>query len=257
MWGGSNGHPDDPDETRRMSIAMALAQHTGTPYGQSLDSEDDDDDEEEDDESGDHDETSGALPEEEEEEEDHSPPAPATKPPVAESRGKPEVMAAKLASAARLQQKMDELEAEREPEVVVAEPIEEGEDPLEATVDTVATIETQATLASPPKKKKKKSTSPKKKAPPANVVSHRTMDDPVEPVTKDEYDNLEQLMEQFCRVPLLAEFSRPVALLHPEVRPRQRWGGGLWLVCVYPLAVVSPCICVCVVGNPLVPTILS
>jgi hypothetical protein len=43
------------------------------------------------------------------------------------------------------------------------------------------------------------------------------MDDPVEPITEIEYGKLEALMEQFCRVPLLAEFSRPVALLHPEV----------------------------------------
>lgn len=36
-------------------------------------------------------------------------------------------------------------------------------------------------------------------------------------ISQSEYKNLEALMTQFCRVPLLAEFSRPVALLHPEV----------------------------------------
>jgi hypothetical protein len=47
--------------------------------------------------------------------------------------------------------------------------------------------------------------------------SFPTMDDTMDPVTDVEYENLEKLMEQFCRVPLLAEFSRPLAVLHPEV----------------------------------------
>mmetsp|Transcript_24276 Transcript_24276/g.34203 ORF Transcript_24276/g.34203 Transcript_24276/m.34203 type:complete len:932 (+) Transcript_24276:449-3244(+) len=38
-------------------------------------------------------------------------------------------------------------------------------------------------------------------------------------MTEAQYDNLVALMEQFCKVPLLAEFSRPVALLHPELIP--------------------------------------
>ena len=57
---------------------------------------------------------------------------------------------------------------------------------------------------------------------PNSVITGRlsipTMDDHVVPITETEYGKLEALMEQFCRVPLLAEFSRPVALLHPEVR---------------------------------------
>ena len=44
------------------------------------------------------------------------------------------------------------------------------------------------------------------------------MDDPAPKIKDAEYENLEALMIQFCRVPLLAEFSRPVSLLHPEVR---------------------------------------
>ena len=36
-------------------------------------------------------------------------------------------------------------------------------------------------------------------------------------ITSDEYANLDALMTQFCKVPLLAEFSRPVSLLHPEL----------------------------------------
>jgi hypothetical protein len=45
-----------------------------------------------------------------------------------------------------------------------------------------------------------------------------TLDDDIPDMTPQEYTNLQQLMVQFCRVPLLAEFSRPIALLHPEVR---------------------------------------
>lgn len=49
-----------------------------------------------------------------------------------------------------------------------------------------------------------------------NVLSDDTLAD-YEGTMLLEYENLEALMVQFCRVPLLAEFSRPVALLHPEV----------------------------------------
>ena len=44
-----------------------------------------------------------------------------------------------------------------------------------------------------------------------------TLEDPVPDITEAEYRNLKALMDVFCRVPLLAEFSRPVSLLHPEV----------------------------------------
>ena len=36
-------------------------------------------------------------------------------------------------------------------------------------------------------------------------------------MTDAEYHSLQEMMIQFCRVPLLSEFSRPVAMLHPEV----------------------------------------
>lgn len=38
-------------------------------------------------------------------------------------------------------------------------------------------------------------------------------------ITEEEYDNLNSLMTQFCKVPLLSEFSRPISLLHPELVP--------------------------------------
>ncbi len=38
------------------------------------------------------------------------------------------------------------------------------------------------------------------------------MDVPINPISNEEYENLEQLMIEFCHVPLLAEFSRPVFL---------------------------------------------
>ena len=46
------------------------------------------------------------------------------------------------------------------------------------------------------------------------------------PISEGEYENLEEMMTQFCRVPLLAEFSRPVALLHPEVCIRDPFHGN-------------------------------
>ena len=134
-------------------------------------------------------------------------------PSVVSARGKPEAMAAKLASAARLQEKMEELETED----VVAEPLD---DSLEMTMDTVATVETQRDT---PKKKSKKRTPPNKPAPKSDL-EHPTMDDATpDHVTEAQYENLESMMIQFCRVPLLAEFSRPVALLHPEVRHLVLW----------------------------------
>ncbi len=44
-----------------------------------------------------------------------------------------------------------------------------------------------------------------------------TLDDTVPGITDAHYENVEALMNVFCRVPLLAEFTRPVILLHPEV----------------------------------------
>jgi hypothetical protein len=120
-------------------------------------------------------------------------------------------MAAKLASAARLQEKMDELEMEDD---VVAEPLDDSLDMTMGTVDTVATVETQKETQ---KKKIKRKTPPKKSSPKADLL-YPTMDDPTpDHVSAAQYENLESMMSQFCRVPLLAEFSRPVALLHPEV----------------------------------------
>ena len=69
--------------------------------------------------------------------------------------------------------------------------------------------------ATPKKKRKKASTGGRKSKKAAHIL---TMDYPVCDITEAEYANLEELMVHFCRVPLLAEFSRPVTLLHPEVR---------------------------------------
>jgi hypothetical protein len=75
----------------------------------------------------------------------------------------------------------------------------------------------------PPKKKRstpKKTRAivmkPKKSTPPPKTVGP-SIEDPFPPITEEEYENVEKLMMQFCRVPLLAEFSRPVSLLHPDV----------------------------------------
>ncbi|KAG7362189.1 bromodomain containing protein [Nitzschia inconspicua] len=100
-----------------------------------------------------------------------------------------------------------------------------------------------STTTTTPNSKKKKTTTttttttsaPKKKATPAkrspapaasktstvlasiDLSNLPTMDDPVEPITQVQYEKLKELMTHFCKVPLLAEFSRPVAVLHPEL----------------------------------------
>jgi len=93
--------------------------------------------------------------------------------------------------------------------------------------------------ASPPKAKKKKANTPSasnakkpavKKTPtkrtpkkavssPTTTGSQPNLNEQVPDITEAEYANLDALMAQFCKVPLLAEFSRPVSLLHPELTP--------------------------------------
>ena len=82
----------------------------------------------------------------------------------------------------------------------------------------------------PPRKTpKKKATTPKKKKKSASTAaaaaaliparrSEYVMGEVAPPITADEYANLDELLTEFCRVPLLADFSRPVSLLHPDVR---------------------------------------
>lgn len=47
-----------------------------------------------------------------------------------------------------------------------------------------------------------------------------SMDDIVPEITDVQYENVQAIMNVFCKVPILAEFSRPVSLLHPEVGVR-------------------------------------
>lgn len=55
----------------------------------------------------------------------------------------------------------------------------------------------------------------------ANVLKRKpgvpSIDDAVPDITDAEYENVQTLMTEFCKVPFLAEFSRPVSLLHPEM----------------------------------------
>lgn len=107
---------------------------------------------------------------------------------------------------------------------------------------------TESTAVEPTKPKAKRTTSPKrsrKKAPPATPDdrSENLLSEDVPPITEAEYENLEALMIQFCRVPLLAEFSRPVALLHPEVR-KSTWRG------VYCDIVIIDPLNLCVLSEP-------
>lgn len=153
-------------------------------------------------------------------------------------RGKPEAMAQALAAAkiesnreevAEMKRKEEERmkteDAEEEVEAVAeveveAEPVAE-EDEDEAIAEPVSQ---PVAVAKKPSETKKKSPARKKKPksqPSASALevtrSRDILSRPVDPVSEEEWGNLDALMNQFCRIPLLAEFSRPVSLLHPEV----------------------------------------
>ena len=225
MWNGEEGGEGSSsrqtDEARRSAIELAIAQHTGSPpaskyssYAAAKHPSNADSDESDDDEG----ETNAVA---------FHPEA---------ARGKPEAMAKKLASPTRIAEKRDELEASKPPAVATAAD-DDDEDDAEVEAEVVAqplddSMEVDATTEVPqhvsqtkhaaktptPKKtaKRKKSPAPKRKK--SSNPAIPTMDDPVKPITDLEYEHLEAIMLQFCRVPLLAEFSRPVSLLHPEVR---------------------------------------
>lgn len=144
------------------------------------------------------------------------------------TRGKPEAMAAALA-ASNIPEVKEKLEAEKHhPAVdVVAVAV-----PGDGDFDVQATPVPEA--KPPPKKKQKKaprkSPASTKKSPKASGSSKKesdlvvdlnlnapSIDDAIAPISPAEYQNLIHLMEHFCKVPLLAEFSRPVTLLHPEL----------------------------------------
>ena len=91
----------------------------------------------------------------------------------------------------------------------------------------VAPVATAATKTAP---KKKAPAKPKSKPAPKGLSSgtnggspvstrtERLLEEEAPLMTNDEYLSLQELLIQFCKVPLLNEFSRPVASLHPEVR---------------------------------------
>jgi hypothetical protein len=153
-------------------------------------------------------------------------------------RGKPEAMAQALAAAkigtkreeiAEMKRKEEERmmydeDMEEDPVMEVeveAEPIPE-EDEDEAIAEPLVEP-VPSSLIKKPSETKKKSPARKKKPKPRTSASSlegtgsNLLSRPVDPVSEVEWENLDALMNQFCRVPLLAEFSRPVSLLHPEV----------------------------------------
>jgi hypothetical protein len=132
-------------------------------------------------------------------------------------RGKPEAMAVKLAAAA-MEETREDLDAEAGRQESDAEVVAEVEGEAEALIDesdnvVVAKVEKPKPNRSRsiPKKSRKKA------PPPTSERSELLLSENTPGITDEEYENLEALMIQFCRVPLLAEFSRPVTLLHPEV----------------------------------------
>ena len=222
-------------------------------YNNDNDLEDgDDDDDEDDDENDDDDEDLVHHHEQQETIEQVQRPA------QPQPRGKPEAMTANImrakAAAERLEEDDydssendndndeddddddDDDDGAAQAAVVVAteeDAAEEEEAPASARP---APVDHPAAKPAAPRKRtatKMKSASLQRSRPtsPATDYNDGTENLLTETISEREYQNLDSLMEQFCRVPLLAEFSRPVNLLHPEVRLvgvhghcRLRWG---------------------------------
>jgi hypothetical protein len=202
MWRGEHN-----DDSRRLSIELALARHSGGYESDGGDGASDQSDDDQSDHEAEGANGYAARPDGDDEDDSDDEMMDVLQQP----RGKPEAMAARLASASRAQERYNELEDEPE---IVAQPAEDME--VDAQAEEVP--EETSHVASQPKKKKKRAPTPKKSKGASSNPAFPTMDDPVTPISDAEYENLEQVMIQFCRVPLLAEFSRPVSLLHPEVR---------------------------------------
>lgn len=54
-------------------------------------------------------------------------------------------------------------------------------------------------------------------SPGSRMAGVPSMGDIVPEITDVQYENVQAIMNVFCKVPFIAEFSRPVSLLHPEV----------------------------------------
>jgi hypothetical protein len=131
-------------------------------------------------------------------------------------RGKPEAMAVKLAAAA-MEENKDDLEAEMDHQEDEAEVVAEVEGE-EALIDESENVVVAKMEKPKPARSRSKPKSSRKKPPlETSERSELLLNEDTPGITDEEYENLEALMIQFCRVPLLAEFSRPVTLLHPEV----------------------------------------
>ncbi|GKY91158.1 hypothetical protein MPSEU_000088600 [Mayamaea pseudoterrestris] len=111
-------------------------------------------------------------------------------------------------------------------EEAVAEYVEDGGilanlESVPASVTSAATkTATKKKAASKPRSKsasKAASNSDSHGLPPPDTRTERLLEEAAPPITEMEYLSLIDLMVQFCKVPLLNEFSRPVALLHPEL----------------------------------------
>lgn len=150
------------------------------------------------------------------------------------------VAAAKSKQAAKAipaKEKVKEAATVTSSEVKSQDTSADSNEKLEAAIEPIASP--SGTESPEQVKKKKKSTpssssskkpssakkvAPDKKGskspvPPLDTGIQPNLTVPCRKISDEEYANLDQLMEQFCKVPLLAEFSRPVSLLHPELIP--------------------------------------
>jgi hypothetical protein len=144
-------------------------------------------------------------------------------PPMPVVRGKPEAIA-RAQAAARLEAERLELGLDQSGDKSLSDDAE----PAKKKITKKATTSPKKNPTKKPVHRKKPTLSSTPESSLLTVPAVRReflLGEKVPAITWSEYENLQELMTQFCRVPLLSEFSRPVSVLHPEVSRelRQVW----------------------------------
>jgi hypothetical protein len=136
-------------------------------------------------------------------------------PPMPMVRGKPEAIA-RAQAAARLEAERLELGLDQSGD----KSLSDGAEPAKKKITKKAATNPKKNPTKKPVNRKKPTLSSTPESSLLTVPAVRReflLGEKVPAITWSEYENLQELMTQFCRVPLLSEFSRPVSVLHPEV----------------------------------------
>jgi hypothetical protein len=125
-------------------------------------------------------------------------------------RGKPEAMAKALAKARLVAERKETVHQESEQQ-------EKTHGQKKSTKKAVAAKKSSSLKKSVSRRKTVSPTAVKALYSTTSPRREMLLNEKPPKITVEEYENLNDMMKQFCRVPLLAEFSRPVSLLHPEL----------------------------------------